>query len=307
MYALEFPKDHGAHPNFRIEWWYFTAVLQDTDAITYGAQWTLFRMARRPSGLKDDQLWMGNAALASPSGHYFDERLARGDMGLADVNAEPFEAKIDEWLVAEQQSNDLTIHAQGADFAFDLRFTTNMAPVLHAENGFSVKSGSGTASHYYSQPNYMVTGQLETPNGVVEVSGNGWMDHEWSSRPFEPDQVGWDWISLHMNDGGKLMAFRLRDRIDGDFLAGTWMPKNGEAQSLTANELSLSALATSVIDGREIPTVFQLVVPQHGIDATIEAIYPDSWMATSVPYWEGPVRFDGSHSGVGYLEMTGYE
>ena len=143
-----FPQDHGAHPEFRIEWWYITANLEDADGTPYGIQWTLFRSALRPGGKAEDQGWMAHAAISTPDGHLYAERFARGGIGQAGVTAEPFEAYIDEWQMAGPTLSDLRLTAQSPDFRYDLKLDAGAAPfVLQGDAGFSVKSQAGQASH----------------------------------------------------------------------------------------------------------------------------------------------------------------
>ena len=97
---FDFPLDHGPHKNYRIEWWYLTANLSGEDQTPYGIQWTLFRTARSPNeenGWLSNQIWFAHAAITTPNEHFTTERFARGGIGQAGVNAEPFEAWIDEW------------------------------------------------------------------------------------------------------------------------------------------------------------------------------------------------------------------
>ena len=302
-----FPEDHGAHPDFRIEWWYATANLTDADGTQYGIQWTLFRNALRPPERPEDQAWMGHAGVSSPQGHLYAERLARGGLGHAGVTAQPFEAFIDEWRMTGPSLAEVRITAQGSDFAYDLDFTADRPFVLQGLQGFSVKSTAGQASHYYSQPFYRVTGTLTLPTGPVEVSGQGWLDREWSSQPLAADQTGWDWISLHLDTGEKLMGYRLRDETGGDYVTGTWIAPDGTPTPLSPDQIAMTPLERNVVSGREIPTAWQVDIPDQGAKITVRAIYPQSWMGTRIPYWEGPVTVKGSHNGIGYLEMSGYE
>jgi len=185
-YKFEFPKDHGPHPAFRIEWWYLTANLTGDDGRDYGIQWTLFRSALKPfetEGWQNPQIWMGHAAITTPETHYFAERLSRGGIGQAGATAEPFAAWIDEWQMSGPDFDTLTLTASGKDFGYDLSLKAQGPLVFHGENGYSVKSSDGQASHYYSQPSYNVEGVLHLPEGDMAVSGNGWLDREWSSQP----------------------------------------------------------------------------------------------------------------------------
>ncbi len=306
---FEFPADHGPHPDFRIEWWYITANLTGPDGTPYGLQWTLFRTALAPeagSGWSAPQLWMGHAAITTPQAHYVSERLARGGIGQAGAGASPFKAWIDDWVL-EGTFDTLTMTATGTNFAYDMALTASGPLVLHGSGGYSVKSAGGQASYYYSQPFYDIAGILTLPEGDIEVSGIAWLDREWSTQPLGADQTGWDWFSLSFDDGNKLMGFSLR-QTDGDvFTSATWIAPDGQSVAYPDGAFSAVPLAEHEVAGRSIPVRWQVRLPAQGIDVTVQAINPDAWMATSVPYWEGPVTISGSHTGQGYLEMTGYE
>ena len=307
---LSFPRDHGPHPGFRIEWWYLTANLTGPDGVDYGVQWTLFRSALAPGeaeGWASPQVWMGHAAATTPQRHYFAERLARGGIGQAGVRTGPFEAWIDDWRMAGDDGlEDLKLTARGSDFAYDLTLSAEAPLVLHGQNGYSVKSADGQASHYYSQPHYGITGTLTLPSGKVAVTGQGWLDREWSSQPLAADQSGWDWFSLSFEGGARLMGFRLRG-ARGDYTSGTWIEADGHATALAAGAFQAEPLEQASVAGRSLPIRWRLTLPERGLDVEVAALNAQSWMGTSFAYWEGPVRVSGSHKGRGYLEMTGYQ
>jgi predicted secreted hydrolase len=150
-----------------------------------------------------------------------------------------------------------------------------------------------------------VQGKLTLPQGEVVVTGQAWLDREWSSQPLAAGQTGWDWFSLHLDGGEKLMGFRLRDGGDG-FTSATWISAEGRPEPLPPGALKLSPLKTTEVAGRDVPTVWRVEVPSRHLDITTTALNPQAWMATRTAYWEGPIRFEGTHKGMGYLEMTGY-
>ena len=305
--TLTFPADHGAHPDYRIEWWYLTANLQSADGTDYGLQWTLFRSAFRPGAAVDDaaQIWMGHAAVTTPQSHHAAERFALGGTGQAGVQAVPFAAWIDEWELSGADFDTMSVRASAPDFAYDMALTAEGPIVFHGDNGFSVKSQTGQASYYYSQPFYAIEGTLTLPDGDVAVSGDAWLDREWSSQPLAADQDGWDWFSLVFESGARLMGFRLRGNVD--FTAASWIAPDGTLTAYENGALSVEPLGKTQVAGREIPVDWRLRLPDRGLDIRASALQPDAWMDVSLPYWEGPVRVEGSHSGRGYLEMTGYE
>lgn len=307
---LTFPADHGAHPDYRIEWWYLTANLTGEDGRDYGLQWTLFRNALAPGeadGWDSPQVWMGHAAITTSDGHHVAERFARGGIGQAGVTAEPFVAFIDDWRMQGPTLTEINVTAQGSDFAYDIDLKTDRPVVPQGDAGYSVKSQDGQASYYYSQPFYEVAGTLTLPQGEVTVTGLGWLDREWSSQPMPADFQGWDWFALHLDTGEKVMAARLRRDIGPDFTAATWIDADGTPQPYPDGALTVKPLSTETVAGRDVPVDWRIELPARGLDVEARALNRRAWMDTAFPYWEGPIRITGSHPGRGYLEMTGYE
>lgn len=312
-HVFSFPSDHGPHNDFRIEWWYVTANLKGADGHDYGVQWTLFRSALAPGekpGWDSPQIWMAHAAVTSKDHHYVGEKFARGGIGQAGVTVSPFAAWIDDWTMkansttAEEFSN-ISLTARGSNFGYALSLQAKGPLVLQGENGYSVKSATGQASYYYSQPFYTVNGTLHLPEGDIAVTGNAWADREWSSQPLAADQKGWDWFSLHFDDGAKLMGYHLRGK-DSDYTVATWIGADGTTQLLKPGALKLTPLKNASVAGRNIPVEWRVQLPEKGLDIVTQPLNNQSWMAVAFAYWEGPIRFSGSQTGVGYLEMTGY-
>src|SRR5471030_1889569 len=288
--VFSFPEDHGPHDGFRIEWWYVTANLKDAQGNVFGVQWTLFRNALKAGpaqpGWHDSTIWLGHAA----------------------AQAVPFNAWIDDWNFATRPGAasplaQMQLKAGGAQFAYDLHLTSSRPLVLQGDNGYSRKSDQGQASYYYSQPFFTATGTVSIDGTPYQVSGPAWLDREWSSQPLAASQTGWDWFSLHLDRGEQLMLFRVRQTDGAGYLTGTWIDQQGRTETLHNADIQLTPLTTTAIDGRQIPTRWSLKIPGKHLDITPQAVNPKAWMNLSIPYWEGPVQFEG---GVGYLEMTGY-
>lgn len=328
--VFRFPDDYGQHPNYRIEWWYITANLYDDAGETYGIQWTLFRQALEPgddhanvtetrdvgvqvrSPWRDRQVWMAHIAATSATKHYFEERLARGGIGQAGVSSAPFAAWLDEWRFAglNKALSQFSLAANGASFAYELALEAQGPVVLQGDGGYHVKSSRGPgvpqASYYFSQPHFRVSGVLTLDGEAKRVRGRGWLDREWSSQPLAPEQTGWDWFSLHFQGGEKMMVYHLR-RSDGapPDLAGVWVDAEGQATHLSSTELRLTPLEPVGKD--EAPRRWRIEAPTQSFAVSVEPLNAAAWQDGIIPYWEGPIVFSGTHQGVGYLEMTGYQ
>jgi len=311
-----FPRDHGPHPDFRIEWWYLTANLKDENDNSYGIQWTLFRQALAPGGQKsgwaNQQIWMGHAALTSAVEHHAQELFARGGIGQANVVAAPFHAWVNNWNFrairdgATNKSNNFVLNATGENFSYQLELKSDIPLVTHGNAGYSQKSDRGQASYYYSAPFLNVAGHVTLDGQKIAVTGEAWMDHEWSSQPLAADQNGWDWFSFHLKSGEKVMLFRLREE-DGDaYHSGSWIYADGTIEPLGPEVIELQPTKTSELAGRKLPIEWSVKINRKNFEVHSIPLNPNSWMTTRIPYWEGPIHFTGTHSGVGYLEMTGY-
>jgi predicted secreted hydrolase len=314
--TFAFPADHGPHPEFRIEWWYVTANLADARGAAYGAQWTLFRQAIAAGGPQEgwanQQIWMGHAAVTRADTHRFAQAFARGGIGQAGVDAKPFRAWIDAWEmhgldpVNDDNIAPCELKAAGADFSYTLRLDADRPLVLQGDGGYSRKSLREQASYYYSQPHYAAKGVLTIDDKPVDVTGMAWLDREWSSQPLASDQSGWDWLSLHFNAGDKLMLYRMRQTDGRHYGSGKWIAPDGTAEMLGSADIAMTPLAFTEIEKRKIPTTWRIAIPKMALSIECTPLNARSWMGTSFPYWEGPISFAGSHTGLGYLEMTGY-
>ncbi|MGM0981892.1 MAG: lipocalin-like domain-containing protein [Pseudomonadota bacterium] len=334
---LRFPEDHGPHPDFRIEWWYLTANLEDETGESLGVQWTLFRQAQQPPAERPDapgpwaaeQLWMAHMAVSRGDTHRVAERFARSDSQASDperdqagVTASPFRAWLDDWTLSSHASrsggdalDSLTLSALAgqdeAHFGYRLDLEALGPLVLHGKQGFSEKGTDDQQPIYISQPFYRVSGDVFLEGQTFRVKGSAWLDREWGNQLTAPWHIGWHWFSLHLLDNHKLMIYHLRSKKpEGESLFGTWITPEGETTTLNNDELALTTLATSTVTGRDVPTRWRLEVPSQNLDLEVEAPHANRWMDTSVPYWEGQViardRETGETLGEGYLEMTGY-
>jgi predicted secreted hydrolase len=318
--ALAFPRDEGAHPEFRNEWWYVTGWLRDARQHEVGFQVTFFR--NRPgiaessrSAFAPKQLLFAHAALADPDWQRlrYDQRAAREGFGLAGAATGSTDVRVGDWsLVQDGQTYAARVRARG--FVLDLALEAGSPPVLQGDGGLSRKGPDpADASGYYSRPQLAVRGSATVDGQDREVSGIAWLDHEWSSRYLPRGAVGWDWTGVNLDDGGALMAFRIRDAQGGSLWAGgAWRSRDGERRVLAPSDVDFVALRRwlSPRTGVTYPVSFR--VRAGGLDVLLEPLFPDQELdaraSVGTIYWEGAVRaLRGERTvGRGYLELTGY-
>ncbi|MFS1974342.1 lipocalin-like domain-containing protein [Vibrio splendidus] len=317
---ITFPVDHQAHPDFRHEWWYLTANLIDENGNALGVQWTQFRFAAAPqeSGnstkettWQSQQIYMAHSAVTTKDKHYADEKWSRDQAELAGVSTSPFRVYLDDWQWTST-TDDLfpaTLVANSSQFGYSLKLTNNAPYQKQGEQGYSTKSSDGkVASYYYSQPFIDVSGEVTIDGITHQVSGKGWIDREWSSQFLLDSQQGWGWFALRLNDKTSLVMFQLRNSTTGEasYANARLMQQDGSGIAISQQEITLTAINQTEIDGRDYPTEWQISIPSQQIELTVSALNPNAKMPLSVPYWEGPIVIKGSHFGAGYMELTGY-
>jgi predicted secreted hydrolase len=318
--ALQFPRDYGSHPQFRNEWWYITGWLREEGGRELGVQITFFRNRPRiaedvASRFAPRQLLFAHAAIADPgTGRLLhDQRAARAGFGLAEAREGRTEVEIEDWSL-KQTDGGYAAEVTARDFRYALRFGTTQSVLLEGERGFSRKGpGLAQASYYYSEPHLAVTGSVSIGGEEHRVSGEAWLDHEWSSEPLMQDAVGWDWVGINLADGGALMAFRIRDKDGGSLWAGgTLRGPDGRARALRPKEVRFAPVRRwrSPRTGAEYPVSVRLEAGPLALD--IEPLMDDQELdtraSTGTVYWEGAVRVKQAEKSVGrgYLELTGY-
>ena len=318
-----FPQDHGSHPEYRTEWWYFTGNLFSAESRHYGFELTFFRIALNPVAIQRasawgaNQVWMGHFALTDTANGRFSaaERLSRGALGLAGANATPLRVWVEDWHVAEDNAGTLRLAATMPEGALDLELKALKAPVPQGIDGLDPKGPeAGNASYYYSVPRLAASGTVRTADETSEaVQGLAWMDREWGTSALSPGVAGWDWFALQLSDGRDLMFYRLRGR-DGStspFSGGTLIGADGERRVLAADDVALEVRRwwTSPASRARYPVAWRLVLGEISLD--IEPVLPQQELDLSVRYWEGAVKIEGgegalSLTGNGYLELAGY-
>ncbi len=321
---FRFPDDHGAHPRFRNEWWYFTGNLSAANGRRFGYQFVIFRIALKPessihpSRWASNQVYMSHFALTDPHEQrfIFHERFSRPAIGLAGAQSQPFRVWLENWSVTEVSDNKWEMHASTPNMRLQLELQPVKPVVLQGEHGLSRKNSTpGNASYYYSIPRLTTHGTVTIDEVTHTVDGESWLDREWSTSALGVDQVGWDWFSLQLSNGYDLMFYQLR-RKDGatdPFSSGTLIDPDGQTESLRGNDISIEVLKTwQSHRGGRYPSRWRLRIPSRDMDMVIRPIQADQELDVSVRYWEGAVDFTGQQDGVeitghGYVELTGYE
>src|SRR5580698_1916622 len=327
-YRFEFPRDYFDHPDFQTEWWYYTGNLKSTNGHRYGFELTFFRQAisRDPAqastwDVKD--IYLTHLALSDLDGQkfYHTERMNRAGPGIAGVSASSARIWNGNWQV-QWEGADQKVQAIDKQFQLHLTLHPEKPPVIHGENGVSQKSeGGGHASYYISLTRLAAMGKLEVNGETLGVSGLAWMDHEFFTHQLGADQIGWDWLSLQLEDKTELMLFRIR-RKDGSadpFSAGTFVDARGKSTHLRVNDFILTPLAenwTSPATHATYPVAWNITIPKLEIDlgahTTLVTQELSGKTALAPTYWEGAITVAGHRgqmplAGVGYLEMSGYD
>jgi predicted secreted hydrolase len=312
-YHYSFPRDHFEHPDFRTEWWYYTGNLRSSDGKRFGFELVFFRQGQRREPSENRSVWriddayLAHLALTDIDGKHFypHQRLNRAGPGVAGASFEKRRVWNGNWS-AVWSGDRQTLEATSEEFRFHLQLEPAKPLVVHGADGVSQKAeGAGRASHYISFPRLSVAGDLELEGARHAVSGAAWMDHEWFTHQLDASQVGWDWFSVQLDDGREFMLFQLRTKTGGidPYSSGTYVDKQGAAHHLTAREFSLEP-------GRywtRYPVSWRIRVPSLALSLQCEALLDNQELTGATNYWEGAVRYSGSASGVGYLEMTGYD
>lgn len=331
--TFTFPRDHGPHPTFRHEWWYFTGHLHAKDGERFGFEVTFFRVALAPpragtlesaagesvSQWRARQIYVAHFAVTDIGRRTFHstQRLARDALGLSGAQTTPPRVWLGGWWAAEQNAqpdaNDWILRAGDCAYRLDLKLHPLQPPVLNGDRGLSVKSGEpGNASYYFSIPRLSIEGdmvrgvcgaggaQATVAARPLEVSGTAWLDREWGSGALGAHEAGWDWFALQLADGSALMFYALRDEggVRDSHSAGTWIEPDGRAQALASRDVSIEVLDhwRSPM-GARYPSRWRVRVASLGLDVTAVPVLADQELETTPCYFEGDVDVGGTRDG----------
>ncbi len=326
-YSYEFPRDYFNHPDYKTEWWYYTGNLKSADGHRFGFELTFFRQGvsrdQEPTGDWDVRdLYLAHLALSDLDNKrfYHTERLNRAGPGIAGASLQSHKVWNENWQV-QWNNGEQHLRAIADNFSLDLVLRSDKPPVIHGQNGISKKgAGSGNASHYISFTRLLTSGEVILSGTSYNVKGSSWMDHEFFSSGPDSDEVGWDWLSLQLDDNTELMLYRLRHK-DGSvdpFSSGTYVDAAGKSTFLSEREFSMTSQGetyTSPATKASYPTSWDVNIPLLSLHLRIATPLLSQEMTSASDsgpsYWEGAITIAGTKrgapiSGVGYLEMTGY-
>ena len=324
-----FPEDHGPHPGFRTEWWYFTGNLTSEDNKQFGYQFTIFRTAlskdsnEGKSEWSSNQIYMAHFAVTdiSENEFYYDERFSRNGNGLAGAQTDPFKVWLEDWQINQISDNavfelpKLNIKARSDKAEIDFDVESVKPLVLQGDSGLSQKGkGEGNASYYYSYTKLKTEGKIKIDGKDFTVNGYSWMDREWSTSALSDDQKGWDWFALQLDDSTEIMYYQMR-KNDGSpdiFSKGTIIDDNGSVRTVNKEDVTLEVTEYwDSPEGEKYPSGWMLKIPSENIELRLTPAVKEQLMNVSVRYWEGAVKIEGMKNGSeikgrGYVELTGY-
>jgi predicted secreted hydrolase len=326
-WSYQFPRDHRWHPEFKTEWWYFTGNLTDESGRRFGYELTFFREGIRPPSERNEpvsrfvvnDLNFAHFAITDASGKrfQFQQKTSRGSFGEAGFDDGNRITWIESWVLTSNDDGSFDLAAENGDATARLHLRPAKPPVVHGENGISVKaSTAGHASHYYSITRLDTTGELRVGGVMHAVSGESWFDHEWATNQLAPDEVGWNWLSVQITDATELMLYQMRlanGQADPSS-SGTFIERDGRSVHLSAAAFRMTPtrFSKSKTTRAQYPVGWDVDVPEHQLHFTIAPVLDDQELALgSLTYWEGAIDVTGSRdrrpiTGHGYLELTGY-
>ena len=339
-----FPEDHGPHPDFQTEWWYFVGNLDGEDGRHFGFELTFFRraitptMSTRESDWATNQVYFAHFAISDvkDNRHRSTERFSRGAAGLAGGSGNPFRVWIENWQVSQVPDSEAAVPGQtfrlaaadadsaatsasgqqSGSMALRLTLSSPKPPTLHGDQGLHQKTDApGNASYYVSFTHLDSQGEVSIDGATYKVHGLSWMDHEFSTAVLGPDDVGWDWYAVQLSDQREVMFYQIR-RKDGSvepLSSGTLVEPDGRTRHISSDQVRIQVLDRwkSPYSGAVYPARWTLAIPSENIQVSISPYMADQEMRVSIVYWEGAVQIAGTSggaavTGVGYVELTGY-
>ncbi len=327
-WTWSFPRDHGAHPNFKTEWWYFTGNLKDANQRKFGYQLTIFRQGVQFTPAQVTSHWavrdfyFGHFTISDLAADQFHvaEKVSRGALGEAKAAPDRMDVALGPWTIQQDAKEQMHLVAHASDMTIDFQQHPLKPLVLEGVAGLSQKAeGAGEASYYYSYPRLATTGNLSVGGKAYSISGLSWFDHEFSTSSLGPDQVGWDWFCIQLENHEEIMFYAMRDKsgVIDPTSEGTWVKADGTSERLVPGSFTIEKKGEwhSPHSKAVYPSGWHILVPSHQADLTVLPAMEDQELNLTkmgaLDYWEGACTAEGSVAnapvkGVGYTELTGY-
>ncbi|CAH0533393.1 hypothetical protein VST7929_01259 [Vibrio stylophorae] len=311
---VQLPFDHGPHFDYRHEWWSLHANLVDEQGNHYGLRWLLLRYNLNDSqkkGWATPHLYISHFILTDEDEMVAFERFARGGIGQSGSLRSPFTLWIDDWQWQGEDEMPLPATLNLKEKQYQLSLEMDKAPfwVAFGDHGYmQTDPQAGHHIYWVGAPKVHIQGQLKEGNKTFTLTGMGWFDHQWSSNKFNDKQLNWERFSLHLSDGRELLIARLRDNIGRTkHQFGFLIEPNGKQIALNKGDFQLKAEGIGVAGvGKRLPLIWRIRVPEYQIDIRTDPLHDRQWSHFSIPFWDGPVFVTGSHTGKGFMELTGY-
>ncbi|CAN5395856.1 lipocalin-like domain-containing protein [soil metagenome] len=327
-YEFTFPRDHGSHPDFRTEWWYFTGNIQDAEGHPFGYEFTIFRNAAAPvseastSPLAATQIYLAHFAISDIGDrqHQAWERIGREGFGQGAASTETLDAHVGAWTMKMDADGTIHLLAKEDDVEINVTLSAEKPYVIHGENGVHQKSeGAGHASHYISNTRMRTDGTITWRGKSHSISGASWMDHEFGSSQLTAEEVGWDWFALQLSTGEEVMVYQMRKK-DGSISSvstGSVIAANGDKTILRQADVEIKTTRRwkSPETGGDYPMGWRVSIQKDSAELTVEPDFDEQEMRmerhTHTSYWEGAVTVTGTwrgekEKGKGYVELVGY-
>ncbi len=310
---VSLPRDFKFHPEYQNEWWNYFAKLKARNGETYNVQWSYFRVAtdeRDTNGWQNPQLYISHIVISQGERVWKAQRVARGGIGQAGIQAHPFNLWIDNWnwrsLGVTPFPGKLVVATDS--FSVDLNTRTNGPFVINGDRGFQVRHAlQSIASFSFSAPFLKVRGTLNIDGQRIAVSGDAWAQKEWGSGLLGEGQQGWDWFIFNLDDGRALTVSRYRQHSQTPYIFGTLSTRTGKVINLSEKEITIEPMhVTHLSNGKGLPLEWAISVPDYKIELTTRINNSNMWLPFVIPYWEGPIQASGSNEAWGFMQLTGY-
>ncbi|MCG6234917.1 lipocalin-like domain-containing protein [Vibrio furnissii] len=314
-HPVTLPDDFAFHPQFQHEWWHFFANVTDENGQHYGVQWNYFRIAnddRNTIGWQSPQLYLSHTVISTRDHVWREQRIARGGIGQAGMNSQPFRLWIDNWNWRSLGNGPLPglLSVNTDSFALLLQMTASGPYVLPGDKGYQTKHDLlPVASYNIQAPFIQVRGKLQLSKNTppVTVEGTAWVSKEWGSGLLAEGQQGWDWFVLELDDSTTLTVSRYRHSLQLPYVFGTLSTKDGKVIALKESDIQIKPVhLTSLANGKSVPLQWHISIPSQNINISTSVLNQHLWLPFALPYWEGPIYAVGSHRAKGFMQLTGY-